>query len=33
VVRQLPVTSEQIAALRTLLQDMNDALTHADSAK
>lgn len=33
VVRQLPVTGEQIAALRTLLQDMNDALTHADSAR
>lgn len=32
VVRQLPVTGEQIAALRSLLQDMNDALTHADSA-
>lgn len=32
VVRQLPVTGEQIAALRSLLQDMNEALTHADSA-
>ncbi len=27
VVHQLPVTSEQIAALRRLLQDMNEALT------
>lgn len=30
VVRQLPVTGEQIAALRRLLQDMNEALIQAD---
>ncbi|MDO9609369.1 MAG: MarR family transcriptional regulator [Brevundimonas sp.] len=31
VVRQLPVTGEQIAALRRLLQDMNEALVQADA--
>lgn len=30
VVRQLPVTGEQISALRRLLQDMNEALIQAD---
>lgn len=30
VVRQLPVTGDQIIALRRLLQDMNDALMQAD---
>lgn len=31
VVRQLPVTAEQIASLRRLLQDMNEALIQADA--
>lgn len=31
VVRQLPVTGEQIIALRHLLQDMNETLSQADN--
>lgn len=31
VVRQLPVTGDQIVALRQLLQDMNEALMQADN--
>lgn len=31
VVRQLPITTDQIVALRRLLQDMNEALIQADA--
>ncbi|MBA3999340.1 MarR family transcriptional regulator [Brevundimonas sp.] len=30
VVRQLPITAQQIAELRRMLQDMNDAISRAD---